>query len=460
MSRKKEINVFNVAFLDLLSGALGAILILFVIVPKLDSKIRQQLQELETFQSLKLEVKEIQGMMSELSASVPKDQLSQLQGKFSSLQTNISTLEQEIKELQVQLGKCDDEKAKVVARNKSLTDEIAALKKQLGTNSSLAETLKKENAQLRNKITSVSESEASLKQEVQRLETLTATLQTTEKELTKQIEAVKNTLKQKSDELDNALLEIEELKKMVSDLKNENTQLADENETMKKGGDANIAELAELKSENSALKREIERLQEAGKGKAEEDKTGVTFKDKNILFVVDISGSMDDDPEPEKLDQVKAGLKMLIATMNSSYKIDVIVFPKSNVEDYDALYGKMTKVTENTKFQVYNYISRLRARYCTPTRSVMDFIYNETAYNEAGTITFLSDGLPTYRDGDDCPQDDYNDVIRHITKLNNGSKTINTLGVGAVYRNNIASDSKVRFMKKLAAQNDGFFIGF
>lgn len=39
MSKRREINVFNIAFLDLLSGALGAVIILYIAVPKTTEKI-------------------------------------------------------------------------------------------------------------------------------------------------------------------------------------------------------------------------------------------------------------------------------------------------------------------------------------------------------------------------------------------------------------------------------------
>src|SRR5690625_8002875 len=34
MSKRKDIEVFNISFLDLLSGALGAVIFLFIVVPK------------------------------------------------------------------------------------------------------------------------------------------------------------------------------------------------------------------------------------------------------------------------------------------------------------------------------------------------------------------------------------------------------------------------------------------
>lgn len=39
MSKRREINVFNIAFLDLLSGALGAVIILYIAVPKTTDKV-------------------------------------------------------------------------------------------------------------------------------------------------------------------------------------------------------------------------------------------------------------------------------------------------------------------------------------------------------------------------------------------------------------------------------------
>ncbi len=486
MSKRKDLNIFNVSFLDLLSGALGAILILFVIVPKLDSKIRQQLQELETFKELKLEVKEIKGIMTDLEGSVPKEQLSSLQSKFSSITTQVDILEEEIKQLQIQLGKCDDEKSKLNARIQSLNKEIESLKAQVGDTNKMTETLQKENETLRKESSLSAEEIAKLKNEIQRLEGLRGTLIVDKKELEDEIDAKTKAVRTAEQGREEVLAEMEKLKKELEEAQKEAAKVAqlekeiEEKTEMVRKAERRVQEMAKqdgsaseslqkeidaLKQENKDLEKELAEAKAAlkksqGQGKAKEDRTGVKFKDKNILFVVDVSGSMDDAPEPEKLDQVKAGLKMLVATMNDSYKIDVLVFPKNNKEDYDVLFGQMRTVTDQTKYLVYNYVSKLYARNCTPTRSVMDYVFGEPAYNGAGTITFLSDGLPTARSGTDCPNEDYTDVINHITKLNGGRKTINTLGVGSVYRNNVASDPKVIFMRKLASKNDGFFIGF
>lgn len=46
MSKRREVNVFNIAFLDLLSGALGAVIILYIAVPKTTDKIDPKKDEM------------------------------------------------------------------------------------------------------------------------------------------------------------------------------------------------------------------------------------------------------------------------------------------------------------------------------------------------------------------------------------------------------------------------------
>ena len=45
--QRKEINIFSISFLDLLSGALGAVLILFIIIPKMTFEQQDAISQLE-----------------------------------------------------------------------------------------------------------------------------------------------------------------------------------------------------------------------------------------------------------------------------------------------------------------------------------------------------------------------------------------------------------------------------
>lgn len=117
---RKEVNVFNLSMLDLLSGALGAILIIFVIIPKLSGDIKIALKELEQIKELKVDAKEIQDMIQELKKSVPQAELVKYQAKFDQLEAQsqklnqtIIDLQEEIKLLQDKLITCDKQRTEL-----------------------------------------------------------------------------------------------------------------------------------------------------------------------------------------------------------------------------------------------------------------------------------------------------------------------------------------------------------
>ena len=147
--------------------------------------------------------------------------------------------------------------------------------------------------------------------------------------------------------------------------------------------------------------------------------------------------------------------------MDDDYNVDIVIFPKSKDAFYGYKYGKLTPATANTKYDIYNYLSGLRAHGCTPTRQTMEFVLDNPSYKSAGTIIFLSDGLPTKRiSATACDNDNSQDVLSFIKSKNGGSKVINTIGVGKEFRTQSSTDAKVKFMKDMASQNGGFYIGF
>ena len=78
----KEINIFSTSFLDLLSGALAAVLILFIIVPKLTKEQDNSLKELE---ELKEEVGDLKDLMEQIRNSVPAEIFEEIQAKLDEL---------------------------------------------------------------------------------------------------------------------------------------------------------------------------------------------------------------------------------------------------------------------------------------------------------------------------------------------------------------------------------------
>ncbi|OIQ20536.1 MAG: hypothetical protein BM556_00925 [Bacteriovorax sp. MedPE-SWde] len=221
-------------------------------------------------------------------------------------------------------------------------------------------------------------------------------------------------------------------------------------------------EISEGKLAQKQLKEEIAKLQQAlAKAKPTPSKTeskksgtadvGFDFKGKNVVFLIDVSGSM----AGEKLGQVKAGLKMLIASMGEDYKVDIVYFPHSPTQDYYALWGQIQSMSSMTvKNEVYDFLARLRPRGSTPTRSAL--IYTLQQYPELTDVVLLSDGTPTVSGS--RKRDNYKGLIEDINQRNSRDIQINTIGVG---QSRFSSGSSLyKFLRGLSEKSKGFYYGF
>ena len=407
---KREINVFNVSFIDLLSGALGAVLILFIVIPKLTGDIKIIIDQMEQLQELKVEVNDIEKMMKDLKKSVPKDELKKMQGKFTALEnkikdltSTITELDKEIKLLQTKAAECDEQRKKLREQKKKLEQQVKDLKSQLENHDSIVKALEKEIEQLKQQIAKCETEKQSLNQQIQ------------------------------------------EQKLEIQKVTDQNTKLSQEKSQLQK----------DLEKAQQTIKEQQKKLENC---KTQDQHLDIK---ENVVFVVDISGSMTEQPEPEKFDEIRAGIKMMVANMNEKNKVDIVIFPKNKDERYGYKFGKLTTVSQSNKYAIYQYLSSLNARGCTPTRDVMDFVLSHSAYDAAGTIIYMSDGLPTVRLSDiKCGSDDVNDLLGFIKNKNAGKHIINCIGVGKDFRNQVSGDKKVQFMKDLSSQNNGFYIGF
>jgi Mg-chelatase subunit ChlD len=107
--KRRETNVFSIAFLDLLSGALGAVIILFVAVPK--SKVEDP---------TKKEIKEKEGFARQMTIEAQKDMMSdytailnvkeELEKKVSELEGKNRELTSKNKQLQAKAKQVNEDK--------------------------------------------------------------------------------------------------------------------------------------------------------------------------------------------------------------------------------------------------------------------------------------------------------------------------------------------------------------
>lgn len=131
---KKEINVFSVSFLDLLSGALGAVLILFIIIPKMTEEQQNALEQLD---QLDVQVEQLSELMEQMQNSVPAELYEQIRQKIEEMQQTIEELAHEVRHLQNRVSKLEQE-------NTELRQQLEQTQQQLEQAQQELERLRKE----------------------------------------------------------------------------------------------------------------------------------------------------------------------------------------------------------------------------------------------------------------------------------------------------------------------------
>lgn len=240
--------------------------------------------------------------------------------------------------------------------------------------------------------------------------------------------------------LDKCLNDLDAKKSEIQKLVSDSTMTSQTIEKLKD-------EIKATQSKKVEEKQKTENIQ--GKGEAD---IGFKFKGKNIIFLIDVSGSM----IGEKIGQVKAGLKMLIASMGKDYSVDIVYFPHTRNQTHYALWGVSQPLTnEKIKDEVYGFLYDLQARGDTPTRAAL--IYALTNYPDATDIVLLSDGMPTVFGTTQIDSSD--EIINDVMWHNSRKIQINTIGVGRSFLKN-SNSNLYKFLKELSQKTNGFFYGF
>ena len=212
--------------------------------------------------------------------------------------------------------------------------------------------------------------------------------------------------------------------------------------------DKKISEMKKLNEEKKA-KTKKQKLEPVSVSNTD---SGFNFKGKKIIFVIDVSGSMQ---KGDRIGQVKAGLKMLITSMSSEFMVDIVYFPDGSKSDYKPLWEWLNFIDKNNKKEIYKFLHNLKPYGSTPTRGVMEYVLN--SYGDATDLVLLSDGAPTKSNSREL--EDIDELIKYILKKNAFGIQINTIGVGRDFFTD-KKNSKYVFLKRLADETGGFFVGF
>jgi hypothetical protein len=179
---------------------------------------------------------------------------------------------------------------------------------------------------------------------------------------------------------------------------------------------------------------------------------GFKFKGKNVVFIIDTSYSM---VEEDRMGQVKAGLKMLITSLPTTYKIDVIQYPLGERAPFKSLWGDLKETTQFNKTDAFDFIYNMRPLGGTPTRDALLFVLRN--YNTTTDIVLLTDGAPTLHNSNQ--KDDIYDILKNVRDENPLKIQINVIGVGEDFIRDKTSE-RYKFLNLLSEQNNGFFVGF
>ncbi|MBL4704740.1 MAG: VWA domain-containing protein [Flavobacteriales bacterium] len=179
--------------------------------------------------------------------------------------------------------------------------------------------------------------------------------------------------------------------------------------------------------------------------------SGMEFRGNHIVFVLDISGSMNSEG---RLEAVQASLKLLLHTMDDNVHVDLVFYPDiPNDTTFGSVFHSLTQLSVRSRNRLYNKIYKISATGGTPTRAVMSHVLDKYSY--ATDIVLLSDGDPyVYPNGigNGSEDEDIDDLIRTLTNKNAGKRAINTIVVGK------GSGVLDGFMSSLANKNDGFYL--
>jgi hypothetical protein len=238
----------------------------------------------------------------------------------------------------------------------------------------------------------------------------------------------------------------------IKDLKKELKQLRELKESAQKA----ILENEELKQQIVTKMEEKVEQPETPSTSTNDGQTldiGFKFKGRNIVFAIDTSRSMLDE---DRMGQVKAGLKMLLLSMPAGYSIDIVQFPNGRRSAYKPLFGTLKKLGVETKHDAMDFIYAMKPLGATPIRDTLNYVFKN--YPDISDIVLLTDGEPSIHESP--LKDDIYDLLKHISTLNKIRKVqINAIGVGQEVLKDKTGNA-YQFLKLLAEQHTGFFVGF
>ncbi|RMF57448.1 MAG: VWA domain-containing protein [Calditrichaeota bacterium] len=147
------------------------------------------------------------------------------------------------------------------------------------------------------------------------------------------------------------------------------------------------------------------------------EETGLDILSKDIVFVLDVSGSM----SGEKITQAKEALGYCINHLNAGDRYNIIRFSSRAT----ALFRELQPATPENRMQTLDWLDKLEASGGTNIEEALSMAVQPISNNSRPLfIVFITDGQPTVGETDE------NTLLEKISQQNSANLRIFTIGIG------------------------------
>jgi myosin heavy subunit len=458
-------SIFNLSMVDVLCCALGCVILLWLVNLR-EAKHHEESAEEEHRRI----TTELAGLRADRDKAIALKM--QLESRIESLQEEKNDLQKGLRAKQAEAADLARQLKLSGQRIVSLESDLRERKKRYETETTRAEALKKElhqsekrgaketarNRELAEELAAARRRE----KELQPAANLVPSLQADLKEARRQYAAEKA--------LASALEK--EIAKRMRDLKDTDKNLeglAASRRSLEHDIEARDKEMAALRQQNKTLQGETARVRAA----AENRFAGITLTGRRVLFLIDMSGSMDlvdeNTKAPTKWTDAGNTVARLMSSLPNLEKYQVIAFAEKPAFLFASEEDWLSFNPQSTPQHVRNTLAKITPKGGTNMYAALQLAFRLRAKG-LDTIYLFSDGLPNLGEGvrpetlNTLSEIERNDQLaRHIrrTLQSNWNRPlsaqprvrINTIGF--FYE----SPDVGAFLWALARENDGSFVG-
>jgi len=155
--------------------------------------------------------------------------------------------------------------------------------------------------------------------------------------------------------------------------------------------------------------------------------------EKDVVFVIDVSGSM----VGEKIDQAKGALEFCLERLNAGDRFNIITFATA-VNGFD---DGLVRASDDNVARARRFVSKIRARGGTAIDKALRTALGSARSDNPQMVIFLTDGEPT------VGETDVGTILENVRDSNDDRLRIFTFGVGY--------DVNTHLLDRLSAENRG-----